>query len=468
MLKFIKDFFIYGFAAMFGKIAAVFLMPVYTSILSQEDYGAMAVLSSLSGIVGLFSNLNIHSGIARDYYEKDVDRKSLISTGFWSILTLSSIVMCCMFAGRDFIRGEMLNLDENFDTAMIFVLLSVPAASIMSYFSILTRYKKKPVLFSLGIIMQLMVQIGISIYTIVVLKIGVSGFFFAMFVSELLAIVYFAFLNKEYIGFGCNRRILKKALLFSLPTLPAIMAGWFDSSFGQILIGRYVSLEDVGVYSIALQIASGFTLISMALNNVWTPFLYENYMKPEFVKQVDKIFILFVVGLSCISLTLSLFSREVILLLSNEAYLDAALYVTLLCIPMGVYLLFPFASSGVSISRDTKYIGIAYVAGSLFNIAFIFICLPILGVVCVPVGLGISRLVSYGILYVVTKRKNLLVLPNRYVLYYVLTVCVCVICINQDLGFVVRVGLFLLGNTLLLVFLSCKINAVAWLRSVIK
>ena len=38
MFRFFKDFIIYGIASVIAKIIGVFLMPVYTSILSQEDY----------------------------------------------------------------------------------------------------------------------------------------------------------------------------------------------------------------------------------------------------------------------------------------------------------------------------------------------------------------------------------------------------------------------------------------------
>ena len=39
--------------------------------------------------IDLFSNLNIHSGIARDYYEEGINRKKLVSTGIYSILSFS-------------------------------------------------------------------------------------------------------------------------------------------------------------------------------------------------------------------------------------------------------------------------------------------------------------------------------------------------------------------------------------------
>lgn len=141
MWKFFKDFFIYGFASILGKVAAIFLIPIYTSILTREEYGAMAMLISVKGIIDLISNLNIHSGIARDYYEKDIDRKELVSTGLWSIMSLSCTILILMLLTKSFWLNSVLEL-SGYNSSFILVLLSIPAGGFVSYFSILTRFKK--------------------------------------------------------------------------------------------------------------------------------------------------------------------------------------------------------------------------------------------------------------------------------------------------------------------------------------
>ena len=94
MRKFLSQFLIYGCASMLSKIAAVFLMPLYTSILTTGEYGAMAMIASCSGVLGILANFNIHSGIARDYFEEGVVRKKLVSTGFFSILLCDGTEIC--------------------------------------------------------------------------------------------------------------------------------------------------------------------------------------------------------------------------------------------------------------------------------------------------------------------------------------------------------------------------------------
>lgn len=463
MWKFFKDFFIYGIASVFGKIAAVLLMPVYTNILTREEYGAMAMLVSVKGIIDLVSNLNIHSGIARDYYEKDIDRKTLVSTGLWSILSLSCSIMIVMLMTRDYWRESVLGLTE-YGTSFILLLLSVPSGSVMSYFSILTRFKKKPVLFSIGTIVNLIIQLSVAIYTIIVLRMGILGFFLATLIAEMSSIVYFGFINREYISIRFKWTYLKRALAFSLPLLPAVLAGWLDSSLGQILIGKYVSLTDLGVYSVALQFASVFTLIGTALNNVWSPFLYENYTNKGFQKDVEQLYLMFVFILCMVSCTLSLLSNELILLFSNPSYLSASIYLTLLCIPMSIYLLFPIASSGISISRDTKYTGMSYVTGSLFNLVFLLIFLPKTGVLAVPIGLGLSRIITYLLMYQGTKSKGLLLLPNSVLLKLILLVLICFGIVSYQIELKYRIVWLVVINTAL----YCMSNRKLQLNSIVK
>ena len=468
MWRFFRDFLIYGFASVIGKIAAIFLMPIYTSILTKEEYGAMALITSVGGILDLVSNLNIHSGIARDYYEEGVVRKKLVSTGFLSILCISLSVLAVMYLGRRFWSIVVLGLDEKYLLSFTIFLFTIPVGSLQSYFAILTRYKKKSVEYSIGTIVKLIIQLSTSIYGVVVLRAGIISIFVSFLVADILGVLYFAFLNRDLIRIQFDTSILKKALFFSLPTMPAILAGWIDNSLGQVLIGRNISMSELGVYSIAVSFSSVFTLISIAFQNVWSPFLYENYKKASFKNDIKKLFAIISSLLIITSVLLSLFSRELVLLLSNMGYLSACKYITLLCIPMSFYLLFPFASSGVSISRDTKYIGVSYVAGSMMNVIMLFFLINKLGVVAVPLCIGASRITSYFILYKVSENKIDYVLPNFLLVLLVFFVIICYVVVMLNISLWVRAILSVVLIFLLLFVIEKKYGFQAILNMVFK
>lgn len=458
MKRFFKDFFIYGFASILGKIAAVLLMPIYTNILTKEEYGAMALIIACQGVIGLVSNLNIHSGIARDYHEEGVNRNQLVSTGVWSILGISSSILIIMFLTRKFWLTQVLGLDSIYIIPFSLMLFTIPAASLLSYFAILTRFKRKPILYSVGTILQLLVQLTVSITGVVFLRLGILSIFAGTLCGELFGILYYSYINRSNIAFTFNKEYLKRALLFSIPTLPAILAGWIDSSMGQIIIGKYISTSDLGVYSIALQLSSVFAFISIGLNNVWLPYLYENYKKEGFLQEINKLYTAIVLILTIIAVSVSLMSKEIVLLLSNSSYIDASKYFTLLCIPMCIYLLFPVATSGISISRDTKYISISYIAGSIINIAFLMMMIKSIGIYAVPIALGLSRIVTYSILYYISKSKGIIVLPNGVLVLLIASVLVCFFIININLGIIYRVSIAVLVCGAIAGYIAKSIN----------
>lgn len=454
MLKFLKDFLVYGMASVFGKIAAIFLMPIYTNVLTKEEYGAMAAITACKGIIDLFSNLNIHSGVARDYYDNQLNRKVLVSTGMWSILFASFIVLIIMLITRDFWGCSVLGLQKKYMLPFTIMLLSIPAGSTMSYFAILTRFEKKPIKFAIGTVIQITMQTLVSIYTVVFLKAGVIGIFLGVLVGEFFGIAYWGWINRKNLGLVYNRIYIKRVLCFSLPALPAILAGWIDSSMGQIMIGKYISHDDLAIYSVALQLASIFTFISIALNNVWGPYLYENYTRKDFIFEVKKIYKLFIYVLIVLSVNVAFLSKEIVTILSNESYVVASRYLTILCIPMCLYLLFPIVNSGISLSRDTKYTGFAYVLGSIFNIMTLCVLMPVYGVISVPCALAISRVVTYFFLYYVSRKKGYIVLPNGLLCLLVGVIFVSYLALSLNLSFLFRICFLIIVDTILLISIA--------------
>ena len=433
MLQFLKQFLIYGCSSVLAKLAAVFLIPVYTNVLSIEEYGAMALIVSCKGVIDLFSNLNIHSGIFREFFEDGVNRKKLVSTGLISILTISLMVLVMLLFSKNFWLESVLGLSLDFELAFVLMLLTIPLGSTVSFFSVLTRYQKKPVTYSIINICQLLVQISTTVFFIVYQRIGITGVFIGLLAGEIFAIIALYLINRKFLVLKYDFKIIKQALIYSIPTLPAILAGWVDTSFGQILIGRYTSLSDLGIYSLALQLASVFTIIGVAMGQVWAPYVFENYKKSTFNRDLQNIYKLFLIVIILVIINVSLLSEDIILLLSDRGYLGASEYFVLLSFPMGVFLMMPFVQSGILISKKTKYLGLYAIVGSSINLLLMIILLPKYGIVVVPISLGVSRLIKYYLFSRFSKKEINLQLPNKLILLLFISTVTCYIVMQLEL-----------------------------------
>lgn len=159
-----------------------------------------------------------------------------------------------------------------------------------------------------------------------------------------------------------------------------------------------------------------------------------------------------------IAVTISSLSNEVVLFLTNESYLDASSYFTLLCIPMCVYLLFPFASSGINISRDTKYIGLSYILGSAFNVLFTILLIKSLGIIAVPLSLAISRLTTYSIMCYISRRKGFVIFPHNLLFILIACILICYVCVHLHLSLMIRLSVMTLIDLSVAIYLIRIIN----------
>ncbi|MDD3562953.1 MAG: hypothetical protein PHR32_04675, partial [Candidatus Cloacimonetes bacterium] len=68
--KFLKSFTIYGLIPIFGKFISILLLPLYTRLLSPEDYGAQDILVQVAMFLTFLINLQMYGGVGRHFYDR--------------------------------------------------------------------------------------------------------------------------------------------------------------------------------------------------------------------------------------------------------------------------------------------------------------------------------------------------------------------------------------------------------------
>ncbi len=85
-----KHTIIYGLAYTLSRFFLVLLIPVYTRILPQSEYGALELLVTAVDITILVLNLQINSGTMRFFYDAQArgEEHLLVSTSFGTLWIL--------------------------------------------------------------------------------------------------------------------------------------------------------------------------------------------------------------------------------------------------------------------------------------------------------------------------------------------------------------------------------------------
>lgn len=452
MLKaFGKDFLIYGLSSSIGKFVSLLLVPVYTRIFTPQDYGTMDIIYSIVTIVSVFGIVQLESAVSRYYYSEKCERNRnvMVSTAMWTILCLSLIVclIVCLFSN---LISIVLFNSPSYALAIIMACFTIPVSNLCSLFVVVVRFKKEPLHYMFFQLTQIgstvLLTLGLTVY----FNAGIVGVFISQVVGFTLSVVIMGVYLRKELLFVWKVSVFTKMLGYSAPLVPSIAGGWLNSYLNRFIMLGYLSVAEIGIYSVALKIASVFQLISSAFRMAWGPFFWETFEKnPEhkniFVKIQRHItfLVLFLV------MAVALMSEQLINLFATEAYVDASKMIGIIALSMAITgIIMQITGVGPGITKKTGYNTITYLLSVPINIGGLFIFVPLLGGIGVPISLLLGSLIhlivgwynSEKLYYIGFDKKSMIV--NTFV-------CLCIITLNVvfDIPFYIRciivIGMFI-------------------------
>ncbi len=420
MKKFIKSFFIYGLIPVFGKFISILLLPLYTRVLTPEDYGAQDVLVQLAIFFTFLINLDLYSGVGRYFYDKKdiIEKKKLISTGLWLTLIFGLIIVSLAFI----FKSALYNLffeTQKYKIAFYLTILWAPISAIYSYFSSVMRYEQKSKLYFALSNIQLIIRILATVLFVVVFRFGVMGVILGHIVGELIAILMFGFFLRHYFGFYFNKIDLKSILSFSLPMVPAVLILSSKNLFVRYIVVNYLSIVDLGYYTIALQIASILSFVQYGLSSSWRPSLYEMIQKPTYEIEVKRIYNLFLGITSLVCLVIVFNGKLLLKILTTPAYFPAASIIGFIAVTSMLEIIGQISGCGPVIIKKTKYVSYIEVVASIASIFIFIVIYNYIGIIGLAVAFLGGILVKFIWGWILTKKYtqiNLNVLPTIFIL----------------------------------------------------
>ena len=180
---------------------------------------------------------------------------------------------------------------------------------------------------------------------------------------------------------------------YSLPSVPAVAINWLNSYAGRFVMLGYLTLADIGLYTVALKIASVFSLLRNAFRMAWGPFMWENFEKHGHKETYQRIMKVVSIGIFSIVVLVALFSGEVLSLLTTQEYASAAPLIGILGFSIGLTIVVQTIGLGAGITKRTEFNTLIYSVSAGVNIACLFILVPAIGLIAAPLCLLISTTV---------------------------------------------------------------------------
>lgn len=411
MKRLFKEFLVYGVSGALSKIIMVFLVPLYTRILSTGEYGVLGIASTVLGALNILCELQLTSAVGRFYFEEVGDsRRRLVGTGFVAILGLSAGTSLVVAAAAGWLGEAILASPEH---AGVFHLLALqtPASVAYAYLLYLQRLARRPSKYLACSVSATLTTVGVSVLLVAVLRLGVYGALWGQVAGTVVGVTLCAAFSRHDVAWAWDWSVVRRLLAFGLPSVPAVVGTWVQAALGQFLLLSRMSLADVGVYSLSLRLASVVSLYQMAFGLAWFPFAMSIMGDPGRDRKYALGLLAYLSAGVALVVPLVLLGPEIVAILAGPDFRSAGRtlgMVSLAVLGEGVVIT---GSLGIMIRKRTIYYSIAYAVSVLVNVAVMMATLDRLGIVAVALGLLAGRWVHAAIVVVVSQR--LLPVPHH-------------------------------------------------------
>ncbi|MBJ2126448.1 lipopolysaccharide biosynthesis protein [Flavobacterium sp. IB48] len=277
--KLISHSLIYGLGPFVPKIIALLMLPIFTRVLTPEDYGVQSIMNSSLGLISVLSMLGLQLPLTNVFFQHTNHFKKRWGQ-FYGFLNIWMIFYSFLLA---IIIYFIIPKEASENLYWIILLNIVPIVCFGPADTIGQLYyqlNQKPKQIVTRTILISFITIILNYYTIVILDLHYMGWFIANCISMLL--LHFSywyplrFILKIRPIYKFKKVVIRRGLSVSLPMLPHFYGSYLLSSSDTLLLKFFlISTSQIGYYGFAASFGGLMAMAVGAMNTAASPILSE-------------------------------------------------------------------------------------------------------------------------------------------------------------------------------------------------
>lgn len=382
-----KNSLLYTIGNLLLKAFSFFLIPLYTTFLTTDDYGITNLVTGFTGVVSCIITLSFQYAVIRFYADvKDDKQKSarLFGTVISFILCYGAII-CLILIFSQGIWSPILFEDIPFiPIGLMAILNSLVVGLYAVYQDILKGMQDAKRSVNLSFVFFFLLLLS-NLLTIAYFKLGALGMVLSSFVVHTVMTIFMIFdLNhRKLLIFCIDRKLIKALFVYSLPLVPHTMAYKLSQYATKLIINSKLSLSTLGLYGLSSQFGNISDIIQNSFQNAFQPWMFGilNDKKENASAQIRSVTYSILWGMGVLYLLIGLFCKEAIILMSSSSYHTAWRYVPPIIFAVAIKSPLYFYYNYLYYYKDkTKYIFSTTLFGCVVNVFFTFLMVPLWGI----------------------------------------------------------------------------------------
>lgn len=396
-LKHSKNYF---FASIATKAIAVVSIPIFTRLLTQEDYGVVAVFEAYVGIFLVILSLNAHTAVGRYYYEKTDDFGEFMGT------TLTFVALIFGLSSPFFIVfSRQIAHVAQLPGVLPIYLLGACLFSIISetYIQILTPQKRSK---EVAFIRTARGYTYVAASIVLVFLLEENKYLGRIWASLIVGFIfsgYFLIKIAAFSKLSFKKDHLRYIAQYSFPLIPYALSSLILAQFDRMMINATLDTASAGLYSLGYNIGMLLLIVIGSTRTALVPDFYKFMDNKEYnrldalVKKVFSIVTLAALGLF-------LFAREIGIILADEKFHPGLSVVPIVVIGYVLFGMFTVYSRYLFYEKKTFYLSVVVLTAGILNIVLNALFIPKYGYVAAAYTTVVSYFVMFFLAWVTAKR----------------------------------------------------------------
>lgn len=380
----------YTICNMLQKGISFIAIPIYTRILTPEQYGLYSVFLSWIDIFDIITTFRISGGGYIAGLTKYKNDKNHYCSSLQSLeITITTIFLLFYLAFREKVNS-LTGLTFT-STILIFILMyAMPA---ISFWTARQRveYRYLSVISVTLLISFFIPFIGITWALNLAQRkeLGIIGG--RVVIQGLIGIVLIV---KTYRKSSCffNYMYWKKTLCFNIPLLPYYLSTIILQSSDRIIINLLINPEAAGIYGVAYSMSMVMQLFSSSIHASLQPWLF-NQLEQKYYKNIPGMINELLLFIAVINLLVIALAPEILFFMAPPAYYEAVWIIPPLASSVFIMFFYEHFINVEIFLEESRNIAIASISAAILNILLNLVFIPVFGYLAA----GYTTLISYVI-----------------------------------------------------------------------
>ena len=374
------------------QLITFFLLPVYTAVLSNEEYGVVDLLNTLTSLLLPIVTLQIEQGIFRyliDCRENNEKQIKLITTiiRFMIIQSIACIVIFLCIS--PFIHNEY----------KYFLMANLLMGIFSSLLLQICRGLGDNATYAIGSFITGAFTVVLNVIFIVAFRWGAYGMLGATAISNFICAVYIFLKRKIYKYIKpkqFDKTILKEIIKYSVPLIPNMISWWIVSASDRTIISAVIGIAQNGIYSAANKFSGVFTTLYSVFNLTWTESASININSEDRDEFFSKILDFVIRFFGCLCLGTIAVMPFAFNILINEKFAEAYYQIPILILGSVFNILVSFVGSIYVAKKLTKEIAKTSIISAVINIFVNIVLIKSIGLYAA----SISTVIAYALMFI--------------------------------------------------------------------